>query len=289
MSSRILLAGWLFAASHGLAMASPVRPVPANALPTSVAQGGLVRGRVAPGTRVLLLPAANSTADERVVRVSADGSLVIGVARDEGGPLRLELIAPDGGVSKIEIPVMTREWKIEDIKGVPESTVNPPPAIAARIEREQAEVARVRLRDDDRDDFAGEFTWPVRGRVSGVYGSQRIYNGTPKSPHSGLDVAAVQGTPVLAPAGGVISFARPDLYLTGGTVLIDHGHGLSSNFLHLSRIDVHVGDRVERGQRIGLVGATGRATGPHMHWGMSWFTVRVDPQLLLDPKAPSAP
>ena len=287
--SSILLAGWLLSSFHGLALASPARAASAVALPTSVAQGGLVRGRVAPGTRVRLLPADSPEADARVVRVSADGSLVIGVGRDQAAPLRLELTAPDGGVAYIEIPVTVREWKIEDIKGVPESTVNPPPAIAARIEREQADVARVRLRDDDRDDFTGAFTWPVRGRVSGVYGSQRIYNGTPKSPHSGLDVAAVQGTPVLAPAGGVISFARPDLYLTGGTVLIDHGHGLSSNFLHLSRIDVRVGDRVERGQRIGLVGATGRATGPHMHWGMSWFTVRVDPQLLLDAKAPSAP
>ena len=287
--SRILLTGWLLATLHGLALAGPVRAAATISLPTSVAQGGLVRGSVAPGTRVRLLPAGSTTAEGRTVRVSADGLLVIGVGRDEAGPLRLELTAPDGAVANVNIPVTTRKWKIEDIKGVPESTVNPPPAIAARIEREQAEVATARLRDDDRDDFDGVFAWPVRGRVSGVYGSQRIYNGTPKSPHSGLDVAAVQGTPVLAPAGGVISFARPDLYLTGGTVLIDHGHGLSSNFLHLSRIDVRVGDRVERGQRIGLVGATGRATGPHMHWGMSWFTVRVDPQLLLDPRAPSAP
>ena len=289
MFSRILITGWLLASLPDLALANPPQALPAGALPASVVQGGLVRGRVAAGTRARLLAAVGSTAQARIVRVSADGALVIGVGRDEAGPLLLELTAPDGSISKVEIPVLTREWKIEDIKGVPESTVNPPPAIAARIEREQAEVASVRLRDDDRDDFVGEFNWPVRGRVSGVYGSQRIYNGTPKSPHSGLDVAAAQGTPVLAPAGGVISFARPDLYLTGGTVLIDHGHGLSSSFLHLSRIDVRVGDRVERGQRIGLVGATGRATGPHMHWGMNWFTVRVDPQLLLDAKAHSAP
>ena len=183
-----------------------------------------------------------------------------------------------------------RRWQIERIEGVPESTVNPPPEIAARIEREQAEVSLARQRDDDRDDFSADFTWPLQGRVSGVYGSQRIYNGTPKSPHSGLDVAAVKGTPLRAPAGGVISFAKPDLYLTGGTVLIDHGHGLSSSFLHLSRIDVRVGERVEPGQVIGLVGATGRATGPHMHWGMNWFGVRVDPQLLVEPvKAPAVP
>jgi murein DD-endopeptidase MepM/ murein hydrolase activator NlpD len=129
----------------------------------------------------------------------------------------------------------------------------------------------------------------VQGRVSGVFGSQRIYNGTPKSPHSGLDVAAAQGTPVRAPAAGVVTLAEPDLYLTGGTVLLDHGHGVSSNFLHFSRIDVHVGQRVAQGDVLGLVGMTGRATGPHMHWGMSWFGVRVDPRLLLPPATPREP
>ncbi|MDQ3229892.1 MAG: M23 family metallopeptidase, partial [Pseudomonadota bacterium] len=116
---------------------------------------------------------------------------------------------------------------------------------------------------------------------SGRFGNQRIYNGTPKSAHSGMDIAAANGTPVKAPAAGVITFAAADLYLTGGTLVIDHGHGISSNFLHLSRIDVEVGDRVEQGQALAAVGATGRATGPHLHWGMNWFEVRIDPLLLL--------
>jgi len=183
-----------------------------------------------------------------------------------------------------KINITTRQFDIENINGVPENTVNPPPDIAARIEREQAEVVSARLRNDNRRDFDTAFIWPLEGRVSGVYGSQRIYNGTPKSWHSGLDVAAAQGTPVKAPAAGIITFAKPDLYLTGGTILIDHGMGISSNFLHLSRLDVKVGDRVEQGQVIGLVGATGRATGPHMHWGMNWLKVRIDPQLLLPAK-----
>ena len=143
------------------------------------------------------------------------------------------------------------------------------------------EVA-ARTRDDARADFAQAFTWPVQGRVSGRFGNQRVYNGTPKPPHSGMDIAAVQGTPVLAPAAGVVSFADADLYLTGGTVLLDHGLGVSSNFLHLSRIDVAVGDRITQGQVIGTVGATGRATGPHLHWGMNWFEVRIDPLLVLE-------
>ena len=219
----------------------------------------------------------------RDVRIASNGRFVIGIAREQTDALTLKLVPPNGSERTLTIPIVPRTFPLERINGVPEKTVNPPPDIAARIEREQAEVEAVRTRDDDRTDFDTTYIWPVKGRISGVFGSQRIYNGTPKSPHSGVDVAAAQGTPIHAPAGGIVSFANPDLYLTGGTVLIDHGHGVSSNFLHMSRIDVKVGDRVEQGQVIGLVGATGRATGPHMHWGMNWFNVRVDPQLLMTP------
>ena len=259
----------------------------ALAVPPSVPQGGLIRGRLPAGSLLSLSPSRSPSsaaeADASAVRVAGDGRFVVGVGRNEPGPIRLKITLPDKSRTVLTIAVTARDWQIERIQGVPESTVNPPPEIAARIEREQAEVSEARKRDDDRDDFGATFAWPLKGRVSGVYGSQRIYNGTAKSPHSGVDVAAAAGTPVHAPAGGVITFAKSDLYLTGGTVLIDHGHGLSSSFLHLSRIDVSVGARVEQGQVIGLVGATGRATGPHMHWGMNWFSVRVDPQLLVDP------
>ena len=263
-------------------------PGPASALPAcdaaltrgidSIAQGGLLRGRLPPGSRLVLAGAA-----PREVRVAASGAFALGAGRDAGGALELQVTPPGLPACRWSLAVTPRDRKIERVDGVPDSTVNPPPAIAERIAREQAAVAEARTRDDDREDFEGAFDWPVTGRVSGVFGSQRVYNGTPKSPHSGLDVAAKAGTPLVAPAPGVITFARPDLYLTGGTVLLDHGHGLSSSFLHLSRIDVAVGQRVERGQRIGLVGATGRATGPHMHWGLNWFDVRLDPQPLLDP------
>ena len=262
--------------------------------PPEVRQGSLVRARATPGSRVELLDA---TGKATPLRVGSDGGYAFGVGRDEAGPLRLRVTVPAnakdgpaGAVLTREVPVQPREWRLERIEGVPEATVNPPPEIAARIEREQAMVAAARTRDDERDDYEAQFDWPVQGRVSGVYGSQRIYNGTPKSPHSGLDVAAAQGTPVHAPAAGIVTLAEPDLYLTGGTVLLDHGHGVSSNFLHFSRIDVKVGQRVEKGEVLGLVGMTGRATGPHMHWGMNWFGVRVDPQLLLPPaKAPETP
>jgi len=258
-------------------------------IPSNIAQGGLVIARVPVGSTVEILDetpiATNTSSIATNLKVVAPGLIVFGIGRDEVQPKLLHIRLSNGETLHRKIMITTRQFNIENINGVPQATVTPPPEIAARIEREQAEVVLARLRNDDRLDFDTKFIWPVEGRVSGVYGSQRIYNGTPKSWHSGLDVAAAQGTPIKAPAGGIISFAKPDLYLTGGTVLIDHGMGISSNFLHLSRLDVKVGDRVEQGQVIGLVGSTGRATGPHMHWGMNWLKVRIDPQLLVFNKA----
>src|SRR5690606_36768900 len=147
--------------------------------------------------------------------------------------------------------------------------------------REQAAVSAARTRDDARTGCAQHFIRPVEGRISGRCGNQRIDSGTPGVAHSGMDIAAPNRTPVKAPASGVVTFAD-DLYLTGGTILLDHGHGVSSKFLHLSRMVVRVGDVVEQGQVIRAVGATGRATGPHLHWGMNWFDVRVDPLLVLE-------
>ncbi|HEX7814375.1 M23 family metallopeptidase [Dyella sp.] len=242
-------------------------PAFAQALPGTMSQGGLVIARVAPGSKV--------TVNGKPVRVGTDGVVVFGAGRDEKGPL---IVGVNGHNSAIR--VLPRDWPIEYVNGVPAKTVNPPPELAARIKREQAEVAAARNRDDQREDFAQGFIWPVQGRISGRFGNQRVYNGDPKAPHSGMDIAVPQGTPVKAPASGIVTFAKPDLYLTGGTVLIDHGFGLSSNFLHLSRLDVRVGDHVRQGQVIGAAGMTGRATGPHLHWGFNWFGVRLDPLLL---------
>ncbi|PIV36881.1 MAG: peptidase M23 [Lysobacterales bacterium CG02_land_8_20_14_3_00_62_12] len=249
----------------------------ANALelPTLMVQGGLIIGRSVPPARIDYAG--------KPLRVAADGSFLIGIGRDATGSIVVHGRFPDGSSATASVAIQQRDYAIERVAGVAEAMVNPPPEIARRIEREQAEVALARQRDDDRQDYRFGFSWPARGRISGVYGSQRILNGSPKNPHYGVDIAAANDTPILAPAGGIISFARSDLYLTGGTVLIDHGHGLSSVFVHLSRLDVGVGDRVEAGQRIGLVGATGRATGPHLHWGMNWFEIRLDPQLLVAP------
>ncbi|TXH64741.1 MAG: M23 family metallopeptidase [Lysobacteraceae bacterium] len=250
-------------------------PARRTLLPQSVAQGSLVIG----GTH----PAAIVEYAGRTVRVAPSGRFAFGVGRDEQGPIVVRVTQPATGMIEHRIEVTPRDWPVEKIDGVPPNTVNPPPEIAERIEREQAMVAAARKRDDAREDYAERFfIWPVQGRISGRFGNQRVYNGTPKSPHSGMDIAAAQGTAIKAPAAGIVSFAAPDLYLTGGTVVLDHGAGISSNFLHLSRIDVKVGDRVAQGQIVGAVGATGRATGPHLHWGMNWFDTRIDPLLVLE-------
>ena len=258
-------------------------------IPSSATQGSLVTGQVPVGSTVEISDEAtvnaNNSSTAASLNVADNGRIVFGIGRDEIQPKLLRVRLANGESIQQKIIIVARQFNIEKIDGVPQDTVTPPPEIAARIDREQAEVVTARLRNDDRRDFYVKFIWPVEGRVSGVYGSQRTYNGTPKSWHSGLDVAAAQGSPIKAPAAGIITFAKPDLYLTGGTVLIDHGMGISSNFLHLSRLDVKVGDRVDQGQIIGLVGMTGRATGPHMHWGMNWLKVRIDPQLLMLNKA----
>ena len=249
--------------------------------PQAVPQGSLIIGTVTPGSRVRYA--------DRDLLVTSGGDVVFGVGREETGPVRVVVRERSGHHETVEIAVTPRDFPIERIEGVPPQTVEPPPAIAERIKREQARVVAVRSRNDARDDFLETFIWPVQGRISGRFGNQRVYvvnnKDVPKSPHSGMDIAVPQGTPVKAPAAGLVTFADPDLYLTGGTLVIDHGHGVSSNFLHLSRIDVKVGDRVEQGQVVAAVGMTGRATGPHLHWGLNWFDVRLDPLLLVpDPQ-----
>lgn len=242
--------------------------------PLQVQQGAMVVGKVPPGSRVVL--------NERTLAVTGYGTVVFGVARDAHGAVRLQVTPPGEAARWLQVDIQPRDWPIERVNGVPPKTVSPPAAIAERIRREQARVAQARATSDDGLGFAQAFIWPVKGRISGRFGNQRVYNGTPGAAHSGMDIAVPTGTPVHAPASGRVVFSDADLYLTGGTVLIDHGYGIGSNFLHLSRLDVQVGERVEQGQVIGLAGATGRATGPHVHWGMTWFDVRIDPLLVLE-------
>lgn len=269
-----IAAGIALAGLHALPVSAQAPADQRVVFPASASQGSMVLGKVPPGSRVEY--------GGRVLRTTGYGTVVFGIGRDAREAAHVVVTRPDGSRVEATIPVTARDWPVQRVDGVPPKTVEPPPAIAQRIAREQAQVTAARGRDDDRADFAQHFTWPVQGRISGRFGHQRVYNGKPGAPHSGMDIAAPTGTPVKAPAAGVVTFAAPDLYLTGGTLLLDHGFGISSNFLHLSRLDVKVGDRVTQGQVIGAVGATGRATGPHLHWGMNWFDVRIDPLLVLE-------
>jgi murein DD-endopeptidase MepM/ murein hydrolase activator NlpD len=185
------------------------------------------------------------------------------------------------------LQIARREYDIQRVEGVPQKTVTPSPEHLERILREQALVTAAKARQLERPDLlqgalAG-FQWPALGPISGVYGSQRYYNGTAGNPHYGVDMAVPTGTPVRAPAAGVVTLAEPDLFFSGGTVILDHGFRVSSAFLHMSKVLVDVGQEVQVGEVIGEVGATGRATGAHLDWRMNWRNERIDPQLLAPP------
>ena len=245
-------------------------------LPKHLQQGELVIGHAPANAQIEF--------NGRQLRVGPDGVFVFGLDRDAPAAARLNIRYAGGKTATQTFAVTKRQYHIEHVEGLPQKTVTPDPETAARIEREQALVAEARKRDDGREDFLRGFALPVQGaRISGVYGSQRIDNGTPKAPHMGLDMAVPEGTPIHAPAAGMVAFAQTDLVLTGGTVLIDHGFGLTSSFLHMSRLDVKAGDPIKAGQVIGAAGMTGRASGPHVHWGFNWFDVRLDPALLPKP------
>ena len=241
-------------------------------------QGGIVIGHTVPGSQV--------TYDKQMIRVSSEGSFIIGFNRDEPQKISLKVVTPAGVMKTKSIYVKKRDYKVQRINGLPESKVSPrKPEVLARIQKEGLQAAQARQRDDARSDFLEQFIWPVKGPVSGVYGSQRVLNGKPRRPHFGVDVAVPTGTDVVAPASGVITLANPDMFFSGGTVILDHGHGLSSAFLHLSQLLVRVGDNVKQGDLIARVGASGRVTGAHLDWRMNLFKRRVDPQLLVPPMA----
>ncbi len=241
----------------------------------SAVQGGLIFGTATPGSTITL--------DGQPVSISADGLFVIGFGRDETGVRQLKVKSPDNVEFQQDLAVKARDYRLEKVDGLPPATVTPDAASLERIRQESRLVTTARERRDHQAHYARGFNWPARGRISGVYGSQRILNGEPRRPHFGVDIAAPKGSPVYAPADGLITMAHPDLYFSGGTVILDHGQGLSSSFLHLSEILVEAGTFVKQGDLIARIGATGRATGPHLDWRMNWLDRRVNPQLLPGP------
>lgn len=241
-------------------------------------QGGLMIGRTEPGTVVMF--------DGRTVRVSPAGDFVIGFTRDAGPTAVLDLRYADGSRREEALSVEPRKYDIQRIDGLPPKMVTPPPEVQARIKRENQLIKAARDRDTAAEYFLKGWIWPAKGRISGVYGSQRILNGEPRQPHYGVDIAAPVGTPVVSPSDGVVTLVQKDLYYTGGTIIIDHGHGLSSAFLHMQDVAVKKGQKVRQGDRIGTIGKTGRASGPHLDWRMNLFDARIDPALLVPPMSP---
>jgi murein DD-endopeptidase MepM/ murein hydrolase activator NlpD len=258
--------------------AAPVRAPPAPPKPLNIGkfrlerapqQGTVSLGTVPAGTQRLV-------ADGQEVGIAPDGRFIIGFGRDHAPSVLITAFLPGGESVSERVPVAPRAWKIESLPTLPHHS-QPDAEFQARRPGELAQINAARHMRVVSDGWRQQFIWPAKGRISGVFGSQRIYAGQPGAPHNGVDVAGAIGTPVVAPADGVVILAAPSPFtLEGNLLMIDHGMGLNSAFLHLSRIDVKVGDRVRQGQPIGAIGMTGRATGPHLHWGMKWQDERID-------------
>lgn len=252
----------------------PVFPVIAHAegLQSQLTPGGIFIGHASPGSRIVY--------DNREVRVARDGRFILGFGRDAHLKQSYTEHFASGKRKTFYLTLKPRKYNIQRLTGIARKYVSPDERVLSRIRREAGQVRDARVPDTDQEDFFNGFGWPVKGRISGVYGSQRVYNGKPGRPHYGLDIAVPTGTPVAAPADGVVQLVNSDLYYSGGTIIIDHGHGIFSSFLHLSQVSVKAGAAIKRGQIIGEVGATGRVTGAHLDWRYNWFDKRLDPALL---------
>ncbi|GIU10123.1 periplasmic metalloprotease M23B family protein [Shewanella morhuae] len=240
-------------------------------------QGALMRGHVPAGTQVAL--------NGEAIKVTSDGNFAFGFDRDGELSQQLTLVYPSGLTEVKPLTLTKREYDIQSVKGISSKIMKPDPVAQQRAAKDSAQVKAARASFSNQTAFMQEFIWPLTGRISGVYGSQRIYNDVPGNPHFGVDVAAKTGTVVVAPADGVISLSVPDMFYSGGTMVIDHGYGVSSSFLHLSKLYVKTGEVVKQGQAVAEVGATGRANGPHLDWRVNWYQMRLDPTTIVPPMA----
>ena len=225
-------------------------------------------------------PSAEILIDKKKVKVSKDGYFVFGLDRDR--KFDVSIVKLINGKKEIIIKkVYKREYNIQRINGLPQNKVTPPESVYKRIKEENIKIGKARQINSDLPFFKNQFIMPVKGIISGVYGSQRILNGKPRWPHYGIDIAANQGTKIKSSASGIVTMAEPDLYYTGGTIIMDHGHGISTIYSHLAKLNVQVGDEVLQGDIIGTVGSTGRSTGPHLDFRVNWFQTRLDPMSIL--------
>ena len=255
-------------------LAGGILTAPANALE-------VINGKAIQGGMIILKSAPDSTltANGEALMLSPQGYAVIGFHRDETAPITIIETIEDGTSADFTFTPAPRQYKEQRIDGLPPAMVTPPEETLARIRRDREIVSTARSFATSINAFSSDFIWPVHGTITGVYGSYRVLNGEPRAPHYGIDVAAPKGTPVRAPADGIIRMVD-NLYFTGITIILDHGHGLSSTFLHLDKAEVKIGDRVTQNQMLGTVGSSGRSTGPHLDWRINLFERRLDPMLI---------
>ena len=226
-------------------------------------------------------PSAKIIIDKKNVKVSNDGYFVFGIDRDRKFDLTITKIK-NGNKEIIVKKVLKRKYNIQRIDGLEESKVTPPESVYKRIKQENNKIGKARAINSDLPFFKNDFIMPVKGIISGVYGSQRILNGKPRWPHYGIDIAAKQGTMIKSSGSGIVTMAEDDLYYTGGTIIMDHGHGISTIYSHLETVLVSVGDKINKGDIIGTVGSTGRSTGPHLDFRVNWFQTRLDPMSVIN-------
>jgi murein DD-endopeptidase MepM/ murein hydrolase activator NlpD len=236
-------------------------------------QGHFIVGKTDPNAKIII--------DKKNVKVSDEGYFVFGIDRDRKFDLKITKVLDNKKDIFIK-KIFKRKYNIQRIDGLPENKVTPPESVYKRIKEENNKIGEARAINSDLIFFKDKFIMPVDGIISGVYGSQRILNGKPKWPHYGIDIAAKKGTPIKSSGRGVITMAEKDLYYTGGTIIMDHGHGISTIYSHLENILVSVGDQINQGDIIGTVGSTGRSTGPHLDFRVNWFQTRLDPMTVIN-------
>ncbi len=236
-------------------------------------QGHFIIGQTEPQSKIII--------DKKEIKVSKNGFFVFGIDRDRKFDILITKIS-NGKKEKIVKKVFKRKYKIQKIDGLPENKVTPPEEVYKRIKKENNAIGEARAINSDLTYFKNKFIMPLDGIITGVYGSQRILNGKPKWPHYGIDIAAKQGTHIKSSADGIVTMAEDDLYYTGGTVIMDHGHGISTIYSHLENVLVSLGDKINQGDIIGTVGSTGRSTGPHLDFRVNWFQTRLDPMTVLN-------
>ena len=237
-------------------------------------QGSFILGKTSPKNKISI--------DDRNIRVSKDGYFAFGLDRDRKNDVIIN-IKKNGDSEKIIKKVFKREYKIQRIDGLPPKQVTPPPEVYERIKKDNILIGKARSIDTAFDFFKKNFIYPIdKYIITGVYGSQRILNGKPRRPHYGIDFHAPEGTPVKAMMDGEVTLAENDMYFTGGTIIFDHGHGISTLYMHMKDINVKIGQKIKQGQIVGTLGQSGRATGPHLDIRLNWFDVKLDPATILN-------